>query len=625
MRTHALCTLPTDPKVDPAVAAAQLAVMHGRVKKDVVEPTPEEKAKQREQVRTARSLFAKLLALRQSQTYGAEALEMTSKALQFHPEFPTLWGYRRELLTTSEKPLQELLKMEMKLLEKALRKSQKVYSIWFHRKWVVERLFKELEKEEEAIRNLLNNELDLCNQLLAVDERNFHCWNHRMYLMDLMRTWGKDKSNPIDLNAIDLKLSTDLINQNFSNYSAWHLRTLLQQPRGEEPEMKLDVEEELEWVQQGIYTEPNDQSVWLYHQWLTLEGSQVIEITHCAVMDGELFIFFSRPVCASSASVGIATGSLEAILPKNALKRTRDCGKRRSWAVGWRFIPEVQVNFSNDVKVTVTLHNCGTGSVQSCVFNGRPLHLDSEMASIEVKSQVSQSEILKAELLRIDELLEIEPDCRWALLARMRLQLASSPRIDEATLIANLERMSALDPLRRNFYADSKANALLQHRLMEWNVHRSSELKLVGLGLKHIAPTMAAIAFGVRILRLEENELQEFGPLLGLLSLNELYVSRNQIRGDVAEVFALKRLKKVDLSCNRLSIGKQAELFHAPDVPEKLQEVDLSGNTHVLGSSEKISQLFPSWKLQFGEGGKCLAQKPWRTEDLASKKNKCAM
>lgn len=199
MRTHALCTLPTDPKVDPAVAAAHLAVMHGRVKKDVVEPTPEEKAKQREQVRTARSLFAKLLALRQSQTYGAEALEMTSKALQFHPEFPTLWGYRRELLTTSEKPLQELLKMEMKLLEKALRKSQKVYSIWFHRKWVVERLFKELEKEEEAIRNLLNNELDLCNQLLAVDERNFHCWNHRMYLMDLMRTWGKDKSNPIEI------------------------------------------------------------------------------------------------------------------------------------------------------------------------------------------------------------------------------------------------------------------------------------------------------------------------------------------------------------------------------------------------------------------------------------------
>ena len=37
--------------------------MHGRVKKDVVEPTPEEKEKQREQVRTARSLFLSEKAL----------------------------------------------------------------------------------------------------------------------------------------------------------------------------------------------------------------------------------------------------------------------------------------------------------------------------------------------------------------------------------------------------------------------------------------------------------------------------------------------------------------------------------------------------------------------------------
>ena len=95
--------------------------MHGRVKKDVVEPSPEEKEKQREQVRTARGLFGKLLELRQSKAYNEQALEMTSKALQFHPEFPTLWGYRRELLTSGmiSKPLRELLEVEMKLLEKA--------------------------------------------------------------------------------------------------------------------------------------------------------------------------------------------------------------------------------------------------------------------------------------------------------------------------------------------------------------------------------------------------------------------------------------------------------------------------------------------------------------------------
>ena len=95
--------------------------MHGRVKKDVVEPSPEEKEKQREQVRTARGLFGKLLELRQNKVYNEQALDMTSKALQFHPEFPTLWGYRRELLTSGKisKPLRELLEVEMKLLEKA--------------------------------------------------------------------------------------------------------------------------------------------------------------------------------------------------------------------------------------------------------------------------------------------------------------------------------------------------------------------------------------------------------------------------------------------------------------------------------------------------------------------------
>eukprot|EP00438_Fugacium_kawagutii_P029092 Skav220680 [mRNA] locus=scaffold384:236186:242862:+ [translate_table: standard] len=306
--------------------------MHGRVKKDIVEPTPEEKAKQREQVR---------------QTYNDQALEMTSKALQFHPEFPTLWGYRRELLTSTEKPLQDLLKMEMKLLEKALRKSQKVYSIWFHRKWVVERLFQELKQEEEAIRNLLTNELDLCNQLLAVDERNFHCWNHRMHLIDLMRAWGKDQPNSMDLNAIDLKLSTDLINQNFSNYSAWHLRTLLQQPLGgEEPRMKLNVSEELEWVQQGIYTEPNDQSVWLYHQWLTLDQGKQPRVTHCALLDGELFVFFSKAVCASRATLTTSEGSqggrLEPISTSASRTRTRPRRLQRSWALGWRFVPETE-------------------------------------------------------------------------------------------------------------------------------------------------------------------------------------------------------------------------------------------------------------------------------------------
>merc|ERR1712079_708556 len=51
----------------------------------------------------------------------------------------------------------------------------------------------------------------------------------------------------VDLADLDLKLSTELINRNFSNYSAWHLRTLLQQlpQRSHQPNL-IDVNKELE-------------------------------------------------------------------------------------------------------------------------------------------------------------------------------------------------------------------------------------------------------------------------------------------------------------------------------------------------------------------------------------------
>merc|ERR1719247_1537605 len=53
---------------------------------------------------------------------------MTTKALMFHPEFPTLWGYRRQILSSpeiiagdsedSQQLKKKLLEGEMKLLDK---------------------------------------------------------------------------------------------------------------------------------------------------------------------------------------------------------------------------------------------------------------------------------------------------------------------------------------------------------------------------------------------------------------------------------------------------------------------------------------------------------------------------
>ncbi|KAK9270108.1 hypothetical protein L1049_025682 [Liquidambar formosana] len=71
----------------------------------------------------------------------------------------------------------------------------------------------------------------------------------------------------------ELKYTTDMINSNFSNYSAWHNRSILlshllgKRVQGFFPKEKV-LTEEYELVHQALFTDPDDQSGWFYHIWL---------------------------------------------------------------------------------------------------------------------------------------------------------------------------------------------------------------------------------------------------------------------------------------------------------------------------------------------------------------------
>ncbi|XWS21397.1 hypothetical protein CRYUN_Cryun30bG0051700 [Craigia yunnanensis] len=71
----------------------------------------------------------------------------------------------------------------------------------------------------------------------------------------------------------ELKYTEDMINTNFSNYSAWHNRSvLLSNLLEKKAEGFLSKEnvlpEEYEFIHQAIFTDPDDQSGWFYHLWL---------------------------------------------------------------------------------------------------------------------------------------------------------------------------------------------------------------------------------------------------------------------------------------------------------------------------------------------------------------------
>lgn len=172
-----------------------------------------------------------------------------------NPDFYTLWNYRKDIVNAFVEAGQDkasLCQGELDLTETAFRKNPKAYSAWTHREWVIDQGVSDMDRE-----------LTLCAKMLSLDHRNFHCWNYRRYVAARIG-WDKCMQSEFDF-------SRQKINENFSNYSAWHYRSvlipmLLATASAKEKSEFLDKEFEL--VKQAFFTEPEDQSAWLYHRWL---------------------------------------------------------------------------------------------------------------------------------------------------------------------------------------------------------------------------------------------------------------------------------------------------------------------------------------------------------------------
>jgi geranylgeranyl transferase type-2 subunit alpha len=103
-----------------------------------------------------------------------------------------------------------------------------------------------------------------------------HGWDYRRYIirqLDLKDNDAKDKV--LDRAQSEFEFTTTKIHQNFSNYSAWHNRSTLLGKLAEDmstKERENIVDNEFDLVKNAIYTDPEDQSAWLYELWLIGRG-----------------------------------------------------------------------------------------------------------------------------------------------------------------------------------------------------------------------------------------------------------------------------------------------------------------------------------------------------------------
>lgn len=112
---------------------------------------------------------------------------------------------------------------------------------------------------------------------MSIDSSNcsVHGWHYRRHVIgklekETQKSWAKE----------EFEYTTEKINANFSNYSAWHNRSKLI------PEYikHLNLEEkrqflasELQYATTAIYTDPDDQSTWIYHHWLVMNPQEVVK------------------------------------------------------------------------------------------------------------------------------------------------------------------------------------------------------------------------------------------------------------------------------------------------------------------------------------------------------------
>ena len=244
------------------------------------------------------------------QKYTLEALQLTSKLLTLNPEYYTIWNHRRRILQHRftppsprdidleeqrddnspgdlKKSTLDLITSDLNFVFSLLRKFPKCYWIWNHRLWLLQQASTYLPAP--AVRKLWEGELLLVGKMLSLDNRNFHGWGYRRIVVAALdRPELRDESVGASMVKDEFDYTTRMIRTSMSNFSAWHNRSvlitrLLDELAASDDERrrmldegtsplhfrmtgKLMYQAELILIQEGLYTDSRDQSLWFYHQ-----------------------------------------------------------------------------------------------------------------------------------------------------------------------------------------------------------------------------------------------------------------------------------------------------------------------------------------------------------------------
>jgi len=264
---------------------------HGVPRISEVEPRTEQvRQGEIKKIKEYKELVDLVEAKIQDHDHTLEALQLTSRLLTLNPEYYTIWNHRRRILQhrfapPSPSPEEQrddstpagrtestldLITSDLNFVFSLLRKFPKCYWIWNHRLWLLQQASTHLPIPE--VRKLWEGELLLVGKMLSLDNRNFHGWGYRRIVVAaLERPEIHDNGAGVSMVKDEFDYTTRMIRTSMSNFSAWHNRSrliprLLDELGASDDNRRRMLDEELTLIQEGLYTDSGDQSLWFYHQ-----------------------------------------------------------------------------------------------------------------------------------------------------------------------------------------------------------------------------------------------------------------------------------------------------------------------------------------------------------------------
>ncbi|XP_018398517.1 PREDICTED: geranylgeranyl transferase type-2 subunit alpha [Cyphomyrmex costatus] len=521
--------------------------MHGRVK--VRTTAEQEEIKKRERaVRIAqyKADIATVFQKRKDKKLDDEVLSVTKRMLLNNSDIYTLWNIRREVFENNEwneEDYKQLLENEMSLTEQCLRDNPKSYSVWHQRCWVMEQMSEPDWKKE----------LSLCAKCLNIDERNFHCWDYREFVVQKAEISNEE----------EFEFSTTKILNNFSNYSSWHYRSrILTKMFGttseEIPIVDDRYREELDLVMNATFTDPNDTSAWFYQRWLLdkcmttcrLWRAQITKDTAIVVIDNNILI---KSILLSLIINGETIDVQWQLHPDEKFAKLRIAEFARS-------LEDLDSAKEVSIKLQETMYQLSYSELE-----GIWIYKDNSSLHKENSNDKQLNEQLKS----YNQLSEMEPNNKWALLTSMLLMKKIDFNKFYNDILNNLSTLSKIDSLRKNYYKDLRSKLLVEYKLLEmWkeenDLEIQSKIDLSGLDLT----------------KLHNNHYFSF--------FKEVNLGANQLDNSLYQLSTLQRCTKLSLSSNGLTSLKRFPTLYNLEV--------LSLRNNKLASTKEIFNLIKRHK-----------------------------